>query len=201
MAKYTKKRITIEAYEMAQARDTGMEQWPKWLVTAFRMQPDQIGSVWIDSKGHMLIGTLEGALEVSRGDYIIKGIRGELYPCKPDIFEASYDKTLMAEPAQPIASVEDMILQKGLVKPRVTPQDVEDAIAKVAFYVFPDTCLTVCNLTLTNGFSTVGYSACVHPENFDQEIGETVAFRNAKNEIWVLLGFRLQDELKATVSK
>lgn len=36
--------------------------------------------------------TLEGTMEVSPGDYIIKGVKGEFYPCKPDIFEMTYDK-------------------------------------------------------------------------------------------------------------
>lgn len=94
-------------------------------------------------------------------------------------------------------SVEAMIKEKGLTRPRVTPQDIEDNIKCADFYVFPETCLTVCNLTMTNGFSTVGYSACVHPDNFDQEIGERIAYRNAKQEMWVLLGFRLQDQLRA----
>jgi len=36
--------------------------------------------------------TLEGESTISKGDYIIKGIKGEFYPCKPDIFEATYEK-------------------------------------------------------------------------------------------------------------
>lgn len=39
----------------------------------------------------MNIGTLEGVIHANPGDYIITGIRGELYPCKPDIFEATYE--------------------------------------------------------------------------------------------------------------
>ena len=38
------------------------------------------------------ITTLEGTMKASKGDYIIKGLKGEFYPCKPDIFEASYEK-------------------------------------------------------------------------------------------------------------
>ena len=38
------------------------------------------------------IKTLEGIMHVSKGDYIIKGIKGEFYPCKPDIFEQTYEK-------------------------------------------------------------------------------------------------------------
>ncbi len=41
--------------------------------------------------GEMYIQTLEGTMKASKGDYIIKGIQGEFYPCKPEIFEASYE--------------------------------------------------------------------------------------------------------------
>ncbi|MBS1960769.1 MAG: hypothetical protein JST04_01030 [Bdellovibrionales bacterium] len=45
-----------------------------------------------DSDYRIIIPTLEGNMIASRNDYIIKGIKGEFYPCKPDIFEATYDK-------------------------------------------------------------------------------------------------------------
>ena len=41
---------------------------------------------------HLSIETLEGVMKASIGDYIIKGVNGEFYPCKPDIFEKTYDK-------------------------------------------------------------------------------------------------------------
>ena len=41
---------------------------------------------------HLRISTLEGAIDASKGDYIIKGVAGEFYPCKPDIFEKTYEK-------------------------------------------------------------------------------------------------------------
>ena len=40
----------------------------------------------------VIVDTLEGKMKASPGDYIIKGVQGELYPCKPDIFEKTYDK-------------------------------------------------------------------------------------------------------------
>jgi hypothetical protein len=46
-------------------------------------------------KSHPLVGvvieTLEGKMNVSKGDYIIKGVKGEFYPCKPDVFEMTYE--------------------------------------------------------------------------------------------------------------
>lgn len=44
--------------------------------------------------GSLRIGTLEGEMTAGAGDWIIKGIRGEFYPCKPDIFEATYEAVL-----------------------------------------------------------------------------------------------------------
>lgn len=51
------------------------------------------GRVRYTESGTMLIQTLEGAMEASNGDWIIRGIKGELYPCKPDIFAATYEPT------------------------------------------------------------------------------------------------------------
>lgn len=47
---------------------------------------------WADRKGpYILIKTLEGAMACEYGDWVIKGVKGELYPCKPDIFELIYE--------------------------------------------------------------------------------------------------------------
>jgi hypothetical protein len=82
--KYRKKPIVIEAWlfddeqagEMIAQKDDVLTYCPP------------------DSKGYedfMIIATLEGPMTAKRGDYIIKGIQGEFYPCKPEIFEATYD--------------------------------------------------------------------------------------------------------------
>lgn len=57
--------------------------------------------------------------------------------------------------------------------------------------------LTFCVLVLRNGFTMVGKSACVSPENFDAEIGKRIARENAIEQLWPLLGFRLADKLHA----
>lgn len=49
------------------------------------------GDAMLIVPGAVMIRTLEGDLRVSRGDYIIKGVQGEFYPCKPDIFEKTYE--------------------------------------------------------------------------------------------------------------
>lgn len=45
-----------------------------------------------DGRSTFVITTLEGTMHVSLGDWIIRGVKGELYPCKPDIFDATYEK-------------------------------------------------------------------------------------------------------------
>lgn len=74
MAKFRKKPITIEAQQYVQigVGVPGMK---------FRNETDN--SPYVD--------TLEGPLNVSLGDWIIRGVKGEYYPCKPDVFEASYE--------------------------------------------------------------------------------------------------------------
>ncbi|WP_422446026.1 hypothetical protein [Thermoanaerobacterium sp. DL9XJH110] len=55
----------------------------------FRKKPVVIEAYQTDKE--MIIETLEGPLRASPGDWIIRGIRGELYPCKPDVFERTYE--------------------------------------------------------------------------------------------------------------
>ena len=48
--------------------------------------------IWFDALGNIWIATLEGDMVAKKGDYIIKGVQGEFYPCKPDIFEETYEE-------------------------------------------------------------------------------------------------------------
>ena len=81
--------------------------------------------------------------------------------------------------------------------PRVTPNDVDEAIAKVEYIVLPDGRTTICMLTLDNGYTVNGQSACVCAENFDEELGRKFSMDAAREKIWPLLGFRLADRLHA----
>lgn len=93
------------------------------------------------------------------------------------------------------ASIEQQIRDKGLNAPRLTPNDIDQAIEDKQFHVFGSTCLTVCCLTLKNGFTVTGESACAHPDNFNKEIGEEIAFKNAREKIWALEGYLLKEWL------
>lgn len=96
--KFRKKPIVIEAIQMTMERRGDNSEWPNWLNQAWNKECPSEGAVWPedypDSKGgdRLCISTLEGVYVVSWGDYIIQGIKGEIYACKPDIFEATYEK-------------------------------------------------------------------------------------------------------------
>jgi hypothetical protein len=91
--------------------------------------------------------------------------------------------------------VEKEIQEKGLTAPRLTPELIDSKIKYVEYYVFSGSSLTVCCITLINGFTVSGESACASPENFDAEIGKKISFANARNKIWVLEGYLLTQKL------
>lgn len=91
--------------------------------------------------------------------------------------------------------VEKEIQDKRLTAPRITPEGIDGCIKAEQYHIFPDTTLTVCALTLMNGYQVVGESACASPENFDSALGRKIARDNARNKIWALEGYRLRSEL------
>ena len=86
------------------------------------------------------------------------------------------------------------IQNKGLNAPRLTPAHIDSAIKDISYHRLTDV-LTVCVLTLMNGFTVTGESACASPENYNQEIGNKVAFDNAREKIWMLEGYLLKEKL------
>ncbi|MDE9499330.1 hypothetical protein KKJ06_21550 [Xenorhabdus bovienii] len=114
--------------------------------------------------------------------------------------------------------IEKEIQEKGKTAPRITPQHIEDIIIYEMYFTAydgfsasakenPDAVyapikalinaktLTFCVLTLENGFTVTGESACASPENFDAEIGRKIARQNAVNNIWSLEGYLLKQRL------
>lgn len=92
-------------------------------------------------------------------------------------------------------AIEREIQAKGLNAPRVRPDDIEANIVSETYTVLPNGRTTVCQLTLRNGFTVEGLSACVSAENFDAEIGNKIARENAVNQIWPLMGYELRSKL------
>jgi hypothetical protein len=93
------------------------------------------------------------------------------------------------------SSIEAELQTKGLNAPRLSPDKIDAQIVSEAYHVFPGTTMTVCLLTLRNGFHVIGESAAASPENFDRAIGQRIARDNARNRIWALEGYTLRNEL------
>lgn len=96
-------------------------------------------------------------------------------------------------------SIETQIKAKGLNAPRVTPADIEQNIKHVEYVKHVSASGKILRwavITTLNGFAVTGKpSAAVSIENDNQEIGEQVAFDNAKSELWPLMGYALASEL------
>ena len=93
--------------------------------------------------------------------------------------------------------IENEIQAKGLNAPRLTPAQIYATIVSEQYHVFPGTTMTVCALTLRNGYIVTGESAAASPENFDEAIGREIARGNARNKIWALEGYLLREKLAA----
>lgn len=91
--------------------------------------------------------------------------------------------------------IEQEIQDKGLTAPRLTPDLIDKAIVNSTYTNLPDGRTVVCQLTLRNGFTVDGTSACVSKENFNQEIGNKISFDNAREKIWLLEGYLLKQRL------
>lgn len=78
--------------------------------------------------------------------------------------------------------------------PKVTPDSIKAKIEKIDYLVLPDSTVTLCNITLKNGYSVRGESACVDPRNFNVEIGKGLAYKNAFDKLWPLEGYLLAEK-------
>ena len=77
---------------------------------------------------------------------------------------------------------------------KVTKEGIEARIADVDYLVLPNSTVTMCNIKLDNGFSVRGESACVDPRNFNLEIGQNIAYREAFAKLWQLEGYLLAEK-------
>lgn len=91
--------------------------------------------------------------------------------------------------------IEQEIADKGLAAPRVTADGIDAVITGSAYHRFPGTTLTICCLTLRNGYHVIGQSAAASPENFDAELGRKIAYDDARSHVWALEGYALRERL------
>ena len=96
--KFRKKPVVIEAFQMTRETRVSNRNWPNWLNQAWNIERDEEGAVFPTEEGTgdgtVSIYTPEGEMLVNFGDWIIQGVENELYPCKPEIFAATYDKVV-----------------------------------------------------------------------------------------------------------
>lgn len=94
--KYRKKPVVIEAFQYdGDLKDSNGNYYvPEWAVKAFenRAMRYKGGISPLHTPYELYIETLEGSMHVNVGDYIIHGVNGEIYPCKADIFEKTYER-------------------------------------------------------------------------------------------------------------
>ena len=85
MSKFRKKPVVIEAFQLPVRGDFDLDAFHDWA--------DAHGFIdWSSGRCESIdIPTLEGTMTANAGDWIIKGVKGEFYPCKPDIFDATYE--------------------------------------------------------------------------------------------------------------
>lgn len=81
--------------------------------------------------------------------------------------------------------------------PKVTIEDIKAVVTHTNYIVPLGTTLTICILTLRNGFTVTGESACASPENFDKAIGEELAYKAAVNKVWTLEAYLLREDMYA----
>jgi hypothetical protein len=91
---------------------------------------------------------------------------------------------------EPVTEAE---LKAKAKKPRVTSEMLEANIKDTAY--LQHGLLTICVLTLQNGFMVTGESACADEENFDLGVGQRLAYHNAKQAIWKFMGYELKTQL------
>jgi len=92
--KYRKKPVVVEA--LLYQAELGNNRVMNWL----SLHGANVHG-WLFHDGEISIPTLEGVMKASDGDWIIKGVKGEFYPCKPDIFAATYEPVEPAETSKP----------------------------------------------------------------------------------------------------
>lgn len=77
----------------------------------------------------------------------------------------------------------------------ITLEYITSRIVQTDFLIVPNTTVTICNIHLDNGFSVRGESACVDKANFNADMGETIAQKDALNKLWPLFGFLLAESI------
>lgn len=91
--------------------------------------------------------------------------------------------------------IEARITELRLNAPRLTPAEIDRKIKSITYTTLPSGKVMVCEITLLNGFTVRGEAATVSKANFNEEVGHTISYKNAREKIWELEGYLLQNDL------
>ena len=117
MSKFRKKPVVIEAmcFDGTRPSIEAICRWANdyrpvdegpWITYVYTGGLDDVGQILTATAGdYVLVDTLEGLMRAEPGDWIIKGVKGEFYPCKSDIFEATYERVADDERTDPVSEV------------------------------------------------------------------------------------------------
>lgn len=205
MTQFRKKTVVITAITFDQLVAHGLTQTKavaNGLPWAFEYGGHPITH---ESDDCYLIPTLEGTMKMGRDDMLTTGVKGEIYPCKRDIFAATYDAVQAAPEPTPSAQadqrIESELQAAGLNAPRVTADQIQALMGRVVYhYEQPQgTTSTFAHAFLDGFYLDSGYSACVSAENFNAAKGQKYAKEQAepkaRNKLWELEGYVLHREL------
>jgi hypothetical protein len=87
---YRKKPVMIEAVQYKNAES--LQELNDWVKSHNDAWEDKFSTFSVSDRLQLVINTLEGPMNASEGDFIIRGLKGEYYACKPDIFKMTYEK-------------------------------------------------------------------------------------------------------------
>ena len=189
MTAFTKKPVTIEAVQFRVGEIPGAPLIHQGIAA---------GKLVFVEDGTCQIDTTEGKMTARDGDWIIRGIEGEFYPFRDSVFQATYtvaSRTADSTGTPALTRKEADALVEKSTAPRVTADAITAKVGDVEY--FRSGVLTICIITMQTGFTFVGKSACVSPENYDQAAGERYAYDDAFRQIWAFEAYLLRESLSA----
>ena len=125
------------------------------------------------------------------GDYLVQYADGYQSFSPAKAFEEGYSELDAAgRTPLPVSGVDiDAAHKRASVGDKVTKASIEARIAAVDFFVLPSSTVTICSITMVNGFRFQGENACIDPNEYDEQIGMQYAYDNAFNKIWEFEGY------------
>lgn len=178
--KYVKKPIVIEAVQYVVGKEIPVLEFLGFNTSkiADGVVENDVARFKMYNHGmsSLVIKTLEGEMTAGDGDYIIKGVDGEFYPCKSTIFEKTY---------------------RQVTDNKVTEKEVLDNMKDYIVETRQEFCkpCTYVTVKMKNGFTIRESTTCVDPSNYDEEIGKRICLEKIEDKIWYLLGFLLQENV------